>query len=243
MQKIFSSQRVLFVLIIVAILLLRSVAIDWYRVPTGSMKPTIFEGDFIVVNKLAWDLKVPFRTEHISEWGDPQRGDIVVFKNPEGNDRMVKRVIGMPGDELRIIGEQIWINEQLISYYPLPKSRFPALNEQDRASHTVAAEQLPADLADNSASDNEQSQPEQAAIVHPVMFGPEKRLPPIQGDYTVPQDHYFMLGDHRNDSRDSRYFGAVDRSAMLGRVVRVAISLNPEQSWKPRWRRFFMSLK
>ena len=241
MQKIFSSQRVLFVLIIVAILLLRSIVIDWYHVPTGSMKPTIFEGDFIVVNKLAWDLKVPFRTEHISQWGDPKRGDIVVFKNPEGGDRLVKRVIGMPGDVLRIIGEQIWINEQLISYYPLPKSRFPALNEQDRATHTVAAEQLSAATAGDG--NNKPQQPATAVIVHPVMFGPEKRLPPIQGDYSVAKDHYFMLGDHRNDSRDSRYFGAVERSAMLGRVVRVAISLNSEQSWKPRWGRFFMRLE
>jgi signal peptidase I len=205
------------------------------------MKPTIFEGDFIVVNKLAWDLKVPFRTEHISQWGDPQRGDIIVFKNPEGGDRLVKRVIGMPGDKLRIIGEQIWINDQLLSYYPLPKSRFPALNEQDKATHTVAAEQLPLPAVDDAAADSNQA-PSATAVVHPVMFGPEKRLPPIQGDYSVPQGQYFMLGDHRNDSRDSRYFGAVDRSAMLGRVVSVGISLNPEQSWKPRWARFFMGL-
>jgi len=242
MQKIFSSQRVLFVLIIIAILLLRSMVIDWYRVPTGSMKPTIFEGDFIVVNKLAWDLKVPFRTEHISQWGDPRRGDIVVFKNPEGGDRLVKRVIGMPGDKLRIIGEQIWINGQLLSYYPLPKARFPALNDTDRATHTVAAEQLPADSS-ATAADMQPAQASAASTVHPVMFGPEKRLPPIQGDYSVPPDQYFMLGDHRNDSRDSRYYGAVDRSAMLGRVIGVGISLNPEQGWKPRWGRFFMGLE
>lgn len=241
MKKILSSQRVLFVLIIVVILLARSVLLDWYRVPTGSMKPTIFEGDFIVVNKLAWDLKVPFRTEHVSQWGDPQRGDIVVFKNPEGGDRLVKRVIGLPGDKLRIIGEQIWINGTMLSYYPLPKNRFPALNEQDKATHTVAAERLPTgrEVDTGAARDN-------AAVdelLHPVMFGPERQLPPIQGDYTVPEDHYFMLGDHRNDSRDSRYFGAVDRSAMLGRVLAVGISLNPEQSWSPRWQRFFMGLE
>jgi signal peptidase I len=187
MKKILSSQRVLFVLIIIVILLARSVLLDWYRVPTGSMKPTIFEGDFIVVNKLAWDLKVPFRTEHVSQWGDPKRGDIVVFKNPEGGDRLVKRVIGLPGDKLHIIGEQIWINGTMLSYYPLPKTRFPALNEHDKATHTVAAERLPTGREVNTEAAHDNAAVDE--LVHPVMFGPERQLPPIQGENTVPEDH------------------------------------------------------
>ncbi len=223
-KKLLKSQRVLFVVIVLVILIGRSMVADWYRVPTGSMKPTIFEGDFIFVNRLAYDLKVPFTTLWLANWGSPERGEIVVFKSPEDDGRLVKRVIGMPGDKIRLQGEQLWINDQIISYYPLPKSRFPSLNDADRASHTTAAEQL-------------------FDLVHPVMFGPEKQIPPIQGDYEVPEGHYFLIGDHRNDSRDSRYFGAVERRRILGRAVSVVGSLNPENSWKPRWDRFFLTVK
>ncbi len=219
-KKLFNSQRLLFVMIVLLILIGRSMVADWYRVPTGSMKPTIFEGDFIFVNRLAYDLKVPFTTLWLANWGNPQRGDVVVVKSPEDDDRLVKRVIGIPGDKIRLEGEQLWINDQIISYYPLPKHRFPSLSDADRASHTTAAEQL-------------------FDQVHPVMFGPEKRLPPIQGEYEVPEDHYFLIGDHRNDSRDSRYFGAVERRRILGHAVSVVGSFDPDNSWKPRWHRFF----
>lgn len=222
-KKLFTSQRVLFAVIVLLILVGRSMVADWYRVPTGSMKPTIFEGDFIFTNRLAYDLKVPFTTLWLANWGDPERGDIVVFKSPEDGGRLVKRVIGMPGDKIRLEGEQLWINGQIISYYPLPKSRFPALNAEDARTHTTAAEQL-------------------FDVVHPVMFGPEKKIPPIQGEFEVPEGHFFMIGDHRNDSRDSRYFGAVERRRILGEAVGVTVSFNPEESWKPRWGRFFHEL-
>src|SRR5262245_40087463 len=75
---------------------IRSAVADWNDVPTGSMKPTILEGDRVVVNKLAYDLKVPFTTWHVAEWGNPQRGDIVVFFSPVDGTRLVKRVIGLP---------------------------------------------------------------------------------------------------------------------------------------------------
>lgn len=222
-KKLLKSQRLLFVIIVLLILVGRSVVADWYRVPTGSMKPTIFEGDFIFVNRLAYDMKVPFTTLWIAKWGDPKRGEIVVIKSPEDGGRLVKRVIGMPGDQIRLQGEQLWINDEIISYYPLPKSRFPALNDEDRQTHTTAAEQL-------------------FDQVHPVMFGPEKKIPPIQGEYTVPEGHYFLIGDHRNDSRDSRYFGAVERRKILGHAVSVVGSFDMDNSWKPRWDRFFHDL-
>jgi len=75
----------------------RSSIADWNDVPTGSMNPTILEGDRIFVNKLAYDLKLPFTTWHVAAWGDPGRGDVVVFYAPDGT-RMVKRVVGLPGD-------------------------------------------------------------------------------------------------------------------------------------------------
>ena len=87
-------------LLIMAVILfsIRSSLADWNDVPSGSMKPTLVEGDRIFVNKLAYDLKVPFTTWHLAEWSDPQRGDIVVFFSPHDDKRLVKRVIGLPGD-------------------------------------------------------------------------------------------------------------------------------------------------
>src|SRR5512140_2840639 len=81
---------------------MRSALADWNDVPTGSMKPTILEGDRVFVNKLAYDLKVPFTTFHLATWSNPQRGDIVVFYSPQDGRRLVKRVVGLPGDTLEL---------------------------------------------------------------------------------------------------------------------------------------------
>jgi signal peptidase I len=81
---------------------LRSSLADWSDVPTGSMKPTILEGDRVFVNKLAYDLKVPFTTRHLAEWRNPHRGDIVVFYSPRDGQRLVKRVVGLPGDLIEL---------------------------------------------------------------------------------------------------------------------------------------------
>src|SRR5580692_12543008 len=85
-------------IMLLVLFVLRSAVADWNDVPTGSMKPTIMEGDRVFVNKLAYDLKVPFTTWHLAEWGNPKRGDIVVFFSPKDGMRLVKRVIGLPGD-------------------------------------------------------------------------------------------------------------------------------------------------
>ena len=97
---------------------IRSSLADWNDVPTGSMKPTILEGDRVFVNKLAYDLKVPFTTWHMAQWSNPQRGDIVVFFSPKEGQRLVKRVIGLPGDTVELRNEQLIINGQPVQYAP-----------------------------------------------------------------------------------------------------------------------------
>src|SRR5678815_2390316 len=89
---------------------IRSSLADWNDVPTGSMKPTILEGDRVFVNKLAYDLKVPFTTLHIAEWSNPRRGDIVVFYSPHDGKRLVKRVVGLPGDTVELRNNTLIIN-------------------------------------------------------------------------------------------------------------------------------------
>src|ERR1035437_6891855 len=95
---------------------IRSSLADWNDVPTCSMKPTILEGDRVFVNKLAYDLKVPFTTWHITEWSNPQRGNIVVFFSPKDGKRLVKRVIGLPGDTVELRNERLVINGQTVEY-------------------------------------------------------------------------------------------------------------------------------
>ena len=90
----------------------RSSLADWNDVPSGSMQPTILVGDRILVNKLAYDLKVPFTTWHLAQWSNPQRGDIVVFYSPHDGTRLVKRVVGLPGDTVELQNEQLVINGQ-----------------------------------------------------------------------------------------------------------------------------------
>src|SRR5579864_8536361 len=98
---------------------IRSSLADWNDVPSGSMKPTIREGDRVYVNKLAYDLKVPFTTWHIAQWSNPQRGDIVVFFSPYDGKRLVKRVIGLPGDTIELRNEQLIVNGKPVNYSSL----------------------------------------------------------------------------------------------------------------------------
>jgi signal peptidase I len=101
-----------------ALFAVRSSLADWNDVPTGSMKPTILEGDRVFVNKLAYDLKVPFTTWHLAEWKDPQRGEIVVFFSPYDGVRLVKRVIGVPGDRIELRNDVLILNGEEVRYSP-----------------------------------------------------------------------------------------------------------------------------
>jgi len=107
-------------LIVLVITSFRSAVADWNDVPTGSMKPTIFEGDRIVVNKLAYDLKVPFTTLRVVSWANPTRGDIVVLYSPVDGKRLVKRVVGLPGDTIAMIEDRLIVNNVVVSYSPPP---------------------------------------------------------------------------------------------------------------------------
>src|SRR5580693_2563778 len=97
----------------------RSAIADWNDVPTGSMKPSIMEGDRVFLNKLAYDLKVPFTTWHLAQWSNPQRGDIAVFYSPHDGARLVKRVVGLPGDTVELRNDQLIINGKPVQYMPL----------------------------------------------------------------------------------------------------------------------------
>src|SRR5829696_6560206 len=109
--KRFLNQHVKpFVFVVLVLCMVRSSIADWNDVPTGSMRPSILEGDRIFVNKLAYDLKVPFTTWHLAAWGDPKRGEVVVFYSPQDGVRLVKRVIGEPGDVIELRQNRLLVN-------------------------------------------------------------------------------------------------------------------------------------
>src|SRR5512142_1239002 len=113
---------------------IRSSLADWSDVPTGSMKPTILEGDRVYVNKLAYDLKVPFTTRHLAEWSNPQRGDVVVFFSPRDGKRLVKRVVGVPGDTVELRSDVLVLNGQSIQYQPVDEELLRDVAQTERAS-------------------------------------------------------------------------------------------------------------
>lgn len=208
---------------VLVIFAVRSSFADWNDVPTGSMKPTILEGDRVFVNKLAYDLKVPFTTLHIAEWGAPRRGDIVVFYSPKDGTRLVKRTVGLPGDVIELRHDQLIINGKAVDYKPIADELLHDVAPGDRANSQYSTEGLPG-----------RSHLVAAIPALPAMrdFGP----------YRVPEGTYFMMGDNRDNSFDSRYFGAVKRDRILGRTTTVVASLDRSHYWKPRWDRFFSSL-
>lgn len=201
----------------------RSAVADWNDVPTGSMKPTILEGDRIFINKIAYDLKVPFTTIRIAQWEDPEWGDVVVLRSPEDSKRLVKRVVGLPGDTLEIRGIYLFRNGQRATYERLDAEVVNQIAEEQQPAYLFAAEEI-----DGRS--------------HPIM-NPVRGLVSPSGPFKVPDGHFFVMGDNRGNSRDSRYFGYVNREEILGRATAVALSFDRQDYWKPRWDRFFSKLR
>jgi len=212
--------------IVVAVLVatsIKSAIADWNVVPTGSMKPTIVEGDRIFVNKLAYDLKVPYTTWHLASWDDPKRGDIVVFYSPVDSMRLVKRVIGVPGDTVAMRDNRLFINGSAVAYEVFHDREYGSKVFEINSKHSLLVENL-------------------TGRKHPVMLIPDRSRVASFKTITIPKGRYFMLGDNRDNSKDSRYFGPVQRRRIVGRATAVVISLDSEKNYQPRWKRFFTKL-
>jgi signal peptidase I len=216
-KKIVKETKI-FLLMLLVISSLRSALADWNDVPTGSMKPTIEEGDRVVVNKLAYDLKVPFTTYEIVKWGDPKRGDIVVLFSPQDGTRLVKRVVGIPGDSIQLRNNQLLVNGQPAVWKQLGKYA-----ENDSA--IVIEESV-------------------AGRAHKVMIMPDQPSPrSTYGPEVVPPGYYFVMGDNRDNSNDSRFIGLIERRRIVGRATAVAFSFDRFHHYAPRFGRWFTALK
>ena len=211
--KSFWKNNKSFFLFISLMLVFRSAVADWNEVPTGSMKPTIVEGDRIFVNKMAYDLRVPFTHISLMKIADPQRSDIIIFDSVAADKKLVKRVIGIPGDVISMKDNVLSINGEKLSYLPLSSSNTITSHTENLLGnkHRINTKRLGSKLANFSA-------------------------------VKVPNDKYLVLGDNRDNSADSRVIGFVPRTEIVGKAKNVIVSLNYDNYYLPRNERFLQEL-
>ncbi len=202
---------------------IRSVIADWNDVPSGSMRPTILEGDRIYVNKLAFGLRLPFTLTWLARWNEPRRGDIATFASPADGIRLVKRVIGVPGDTVELRSNTLFVNGIEAVTSVTTTSSMQPLPHGGSVPATLARENL-------------------SGVEHAIEIIPGLGGRSTYGPIVVPAGEYFVMGDNRDMSNDSRYIGMVPLESFYGRCSAVALSLNPESGYWPRWDRWLSPL-
>jgi signal peptidase I len=199
----------------------RTAIADWNPIPSASMHPNLLEGDVVFVNRLAFDVKVPLTDVIVAHTGDPRRGDVVTFFSPQNGMRLIKRVIGLPGDTIEMRGKRLYVNGAVASYDEL------GLADEPLAPRGVKALHVEEDTAGNR---------------HEIQWLARRGERDDFGPLTIPADHYLMLGDNRDNSEDSRWFGLVPREKLIGRAVRILVSADYKDTWAVRFSRFGKSL-
>ncbi|MCC7412815.1 MAG: signal peptidase I [Gammaproteobacteria bacterium] len=181
--------------IFVIVLVLRSFLVEPFRIPSGSMMPTLLVGDFILVNKYNYGIRLPAINRKIIDIGSPARGDVVVFRYPEDpSTPYIKRVIGVPGDHIEYRDKTVYVNGERVAQ----QDAGVYIGVGAGAGHTGASlrrEELP-------------------GAPHDILVVPDR--PSFDVEITVPPAHYFVLGDNRDNSRDSRYWGFVPDENLIG---------------------------
>lgn len=208
-----------FFLLMFGLVLMRTAVADWNPIPSGSMRPTLLEGDVVLVNRLAYDLKLPLTDVRLVRLGEPRRGDIVTFSSPADGTRLIKRIVGLPGDELVMRDGVLSINGQSVPLQDAHEVLEPIGGFGAGLPALRATEQLP----DGRAHVVQQL----PALASKRDFGP----------LVLAADEYFMLGDNRDNSQDSRYIGFVPRALLIGRAHRVLVSADVLGYWQPRLER------
>ncbi len=183
--------------VVLIVFILRSFIAEPFRIPSGSMMPTLLIGDFILVNKFTYGIRIPVINKKIIDINKPQRGDAVVFRYPKNPSvDYIKRLIGLPGDRISYVNKQLTINGKLIKQDSL--GRYQGLGQ---GKSMTGAEILSEDLL---------------SVEHDILIN--RRAPNIKGDFIVPEGHYFMMGDNRDNSNDSRYWGTVPEANLVGKA-------------------------
>jgi signal peptidase I len=180
LNPVFEYARSLFPLVLV-VLLIRSFVFEPFRIPSASMMPGLVDGDFIIVTKYAYGLRLPLLHTRLMQTGEPQRGDVVVFRLPaDPSEHLIKRLVGLPGDHVQVRDNRVYINGTL-----MPQR----LDGEYRGEFGFHGAPL--------------AQERFGGVSHELMFAPDRWAKDFDG--TVPPGSYFFMGDNRNDSEDSRF--------------------------------------
>ena len=213
--------------VVVVVLLLRSFLFEPFRIPSDSMMPTLQAGDFILVNKFAYGLRLPVLGTKIFGVREPERGDVVVFHYPpDPAVNYIKRVVGLPGDRIKVISDRIYVNG-----VPLEQKDLDPYS--DGCYQDMGVPQLPSCNRSGMSSNYSCSQ---AQAAYPDASGMRD-----SGDYaevTVPEGHYMMIGDNRDNSSDSRFWGFVPEANLVGSAKRVWLNVDFNRRPKITWGRF-----
>lgn len=222
--------------VIAFVMILRSFLYEPFQIPSGSMMPTLLVGDFILVEKFAYGLKDPvWRTKMIST-GEPKRGDIIVFKYPKDESiDYIKRVVGLPGDRIIYRNKQLYIQEACQQQSPCPEPRLVARAEVNRGEFSLDG--MPQIRYREQLGD----------VTHDILIDPARGEPTAfyfrdgdlpAGEFVVPQGEYFAMGDNRDNSTDSRFWGFVPEKNLVGRAVCIWISFEFDRKpddFLPTW--------
>lgn len=211
-----------FAILIALMFVFRSAVADWNYVPSSSMNPTLWAGDRVVVNKLAYSLRVPFTLHEVARWGEPQAGDVITFDSPKDDVNLIKRVVAKAGDTVAMRDNQLTINGQLIARTLVDVQRLIP-SETGLLQAEIWHEQLGTVGIDVA------------------------RLPAINryrdfDPVTVPPGTVMVMGDSRDNSNDSRFIGFIDIHRVTGQAVRVALSHDPDALFLPRANRWWLQL-
>ena len=212
-----------FLLFVLGLLLVRTAVADWNPIPSGSMRPTLLEGDVVLVDRLAYDLKLPLSDRSLRRLGEPRRGDVVTFSSPRDGTRLIKRIVALPGDTVELRGGVLRVNGVDATY------------DEPEAAVEV--------LAPGVGVHAQRSTEHLGRQAHRVQQLRGATLVRDFGPLTLPAERYFMLGDNRDNSADSRVIGPVERSLIIGRAHRVLVSADIGGNWLPRLDRFVAPIR
>jgi len=213
--KFFWRENRQFIFLLCCIVFFKSAIADLSSISGASMQPTLLDGDKVWINKLAYDVKIPFTEITLAEVSDPQSGDIVIIDSAQANKRLVKRIVGVPGDTIYMQNNALVINGQAANYEVVTEDSDSMIIVEELPGHSHQAQ-----LSNSYVSRNTRS------------YGPVE----------VPEDKYFVLGDNRDHSADSRMYSFIPREEILARSSSVVFSLDPEKSYLPRTDRFLDKL-
>lgn len=222
--------------IVAIILLVRSFVYEPFQIPSGSMKPTLLVGDFILVEKFSYALRNPVNGERLVDIAEPQRGQVVVFDYPPQPELVyIKRIIGLPGDRLVYRNKQIEIYPSCTGLSQCPKPLFAKLSaqENDHFEQMGSLQNRFTEQLDGNQYD---------ILQHPTLAANPSHFYRQPGtasyEWRVPEGQFFVMGDNRDNSRDSRFWGFVERRHLVGEAVAIWISFefNEDQyAFLPSW--------